>query len=125
MISRCSDERSGEKKTLRACACVSRAAAGPRETCDEPCANDVVADRDYGYRPRRLLGDTGREIAAGENSIHFHTHQLGGELGKLLRTSLRVAQLERDVLAVDQTRCAQSLPKRFHPGKYGGRVGGP
>src|SRR5262249_17428432 len=72
----------------------------------EPCANDVVADRDYGYRPRRLLGDTGREIAAGENCIHFQPHQLGGELGKLLETSLRVAQLERYVLALDQTRCA-------------------
>ena len=31
---------------------------------------------------------------------------LGGELGKLLRPSLRVAQLERDVLALDQTRRA-------------------
>lgn len=36
----------------------------------------AAADQKYGYRPRRLLGDTGREIAAGENSIHFHTHQL-------------------------------------------------
>ena len=55
----------------------------------------------------------------------FIRTSFGARLGKLLRTSLRVAQLERDVLALDQTRCAQSLPKRFHPGKYGGRVGRP
>src|SRR5262249_34680561 len=31
----------------------------------------------------------------------------------------------RDVLALDQTRCAQSLPKRLHAGKDGGRVSRP
>src|SRR5262249_51512522 len=100
-------------------------AAGPRETSDESCANDVVADRDYRYRSCRLLGDAGRQISAGENGIHFQPHQFGGELGKLLRTSLPIAQLDRDVLAFDQTRCAQSLPKRFHPGEYRRRVGRP
>src|SRR5947209_9748771 len=54
-------------------------AAGTRETCNQPCANDVVADRDYGYRPRRLLGDAGREIAACEDDVHRseeHTSEL-------------------------------------------------
>src|SRR5262249_60423596 len=91
-------------------------AAGPRETSDESCPNDVVADRDYRYRSCRLLGDAGRQISAGENGIHFQPHQFGGELGKLLRTSLPIAQLDRDVLAFDQTRSAQSLPKALPPG---------
>ncbi len=68
------------------------------------------------FRPRRLLGYSGREVAACKNDVYFQTDQLGGELGKLLGASLSVAELDGDVLAIDEIRRAQSLPKRLHPG---------
>jgi hypothetical protein len=63
-----------------------------------------------------LLGYFGREVAVCRNDVHFQTDQFGGELGKLLRASLSVAQLDGDVLAVNEAQRAQSLPKRLHPG---------
>jgi len=77
---------------------------------------DVITDCDNGDRLRRLLGYFGREIAGCKNDVYFQTDQLGGELGKLLGASLSVAELDGDVLAVNETQRAQSLPKRLHPG---------
>src|SRR5262249_36126066 len=139
MISRCSDARIGEEKTLRASACELRAArtaaatssrrrtsrtcsfkfndrAALRETGHDASPKDVITDCDNGDRFRRFLGYFGREIAVRTNDVHFQTDQLGGELGKLLWASLSVAQLDGDVLAVNETQRAQSLPKRLHPG---------
>jgi hypothetical protein len=89
---------------------------GVRETGDNPGPKDVIADRDNRDRLRCLLGHFGREIAGCKNDIYFQTDQLGGELGKLLWASLSVAELDGDVLAVNQTQRAQPLPKRLHPG---------
>src|SRR5262249_10900364 len=99
--------------------------AGTRETGDNPGPKDVITDCDNGDRLRRLLGYFGREIAGCKNDVHFQTDQLGGELGKLLWASLSIAQLDGDVLAVNETQRAQSLPKRLHPGRRRGRVARP
>src|SRR5262249_29261959 len=90
--------------------------AGARETGDNPGPKDVITDCDNGDRLRRLLGYFGREIDGCKHDVDFQTDQLGGELGKLLWASLSVAQLDGDVLAVNETQRAQSLPKRLHPG---------
>jgi hypothetical protein len=63
-----------------------------------------------------LLGYFGRVITGCKNDVYFQTDQFGGEFGKLLGASLSVAELDGDVLAVNETQRAQSLPKRFHPG---------
>src|SRR5262245_35903832 len=81
-----------------------------------PGTKDVIADRDNRNRLRRLLGYFGREITGCKNDVYFQTDQFGGKLGKLLAASLSVAELDGDVLAVNETQRAQSLPKRLHPG---------
>ena len=43
------------------------------------------------------------------------TDQFGGEFGKLLGAFLSVAELNRGVLAVNETQRAKPLPKRLHP----------
>ena len=89
--------------------------AGSRETGDNPGTKDVIADRDNRDRLRRLLGYFGREIASCINDVHFQTDEFGGELRKLFGAPLSVAELDGDVLTVNETQRAQSLPKRLHP----------
>src|SRR6516165_8146534 len=86
------------------------------EAGDHPGTKDVIADRDNRDRLRCLLGHFGREIAGCKNDVYFQTDQLSGKLGKLLGASLSVPEFDGDVLAVNQTKRAKSVPKRLHPG---------
>jgi hypothetical protein len=77
--------------------------AGPRETGDDPRAEDVIGDRDNGDRFCRLLGYSGREITTCKNCVYIQPHQLRREFGKLLKPSLGVTEVDGDVVAINET----------------------
>src|SRR5262245_36116164 len=82
-------------------------------TTPAPRMSSLIDNRN---RLCRLLGYFGLEIAGCKDDVYFQTDQLGRELGKLLGASLSVAELDGDVLTVNETQRAQALPKRLHPG---------
>jgi hypothetical protein len=56
-----------------------------------------------------LLPSGGREPS--DDYIDFETDQLGGQLGKPIEMSLRRSKLKSNVLPLDITQIAQSLPE--------------
>src|SRR6266576_112283 len=86
--------------------------AGPRKARDQPRTNRVSClghdDWDFVRRlPCRQSG--GREPS--DDYIDLETDQLGGQFGKPVEVSLRRSKLKSNVLPLDITQIAQSLPE--------------
>src|SRR6202022_2438306 len=86
--------------------------ARPRKARDQPRTDGISClghdDRDFA---RRLLccQSGGREPS--DDYIDIETDQLGGQLGKPVEMSLRRSKLKSNVLPLDITQIAQSLPE--------------
>jgi hypothetical protein len=86
-----------------------------RKTADESGPKDVVADCDNRDSPCRLLDYSGREIADRGDDIDLKADQLGSEVGELLRSSLGIAKLDRDVPTFNITNPTGLAPSETTP----------
>src|SRR5262249_7668416 len=97
-------------------------AARSRQTRDDAGADGVSRhsknDRDDRCRP---LSCEDRSGVMRENDIDLEAHQFGGDLGETLATSLRRANLDRDVAAVDPTKLGHPPHKSGDPLTVGRR----
>src|SRR5439155_25884383 len=71
-----------------------------------------------------LLGYFSGKIAERGDDIDVQADQFCGEVGKLLKTSLGVAKLDRDVLTLNIPQLTKSLAKRLHARRTRGRFSG-
>jgi hypothetical protein len=83
-----------------------------RQAGDEPLRNRIRGaphhDRE---RARGVLGSADRGDAPCDNHVHLEPDQLGRQVAEPLETPLRIAVLNDEVLALDITEVAQTLPK--------------
>src|SRR2546425_4949717 len=69
-----------------------------------------------------VLGSEGRGRGRGEDEVHLAAHELSRELGELIALPFGVADLNRDVLALDPAELAESLSECLQEGRTrGGR----
>jgi hypothetical protein len=83
--------------------------SGARQARDEPAPNRI-GDKpdDDRYRRGRLLGRQGRWCGRGEDEVNLETDEVSSELGKPILLSLRVANVNGNVLALVPAELAKS-----------------
>jgi hypothetical protein len=90
--------------------------AWPCQACDKTCFDGVGDDCDNGNVPRRLLCGARAWCVESNEDIDLCHDQFGRQLGKEFQSSLRRANVERNVSSFDIACFRQSLPHLFSEG---------
>jgi hypothetical protein len=93
-------------------------AGGSRQARDEPGRNRVTGRRhDDGDGPRSLLGRLSIGIETGDDHVNLETDEIGRKVRETLGSSLRVSELDVDVLPLDPSDVREALPECLVPGR--------
>src|SRR5687768_6149265 len=90
-------------------------AVGPRQIGNNAHGHSIgecLKDNRYGCG--RLLGGHDRRRAKGSNDVDPQTHQLGSMSRELLGLSVRIAQIEGEILALDIAQFAHPFAEGSH-----------
>ncbi len=85
-------------------------AAGPRQALNQPTGNRVIVtrhnDRDC---PGSFFGSQRSGTSGSDDDINLETDEIGCEVREAITTTLRIAVLDGDVLALDPSEVAEPL----------------
>ena len=97
-------------------------AAGPRQALNQPTRNRVTRsrhnDRDC---PGSVFGSQSIGSKGSDDDVNLETDEIGCEVREAIASTLRIAVLDADVLSLDPSEVAETLPECLVPERGSGR----
>ena len=97
-------------------------AAGPRQALNKPNCNRVTRrrhnDRDC---PGSIFGSQSIGTTGSDDDVNLETDEIGREVGKAIASTLRISILNADVLSLNPSEVAETLPECLVPVRGSGR----